>query len=124
MHLNYICIVITTIRPLKQLISTFWIGVIFLSMVLIVLHRHDHNHDSLKECQTQDHHHANSDDCHYCFLFFQQGIESNPTFHWESRAAEFQLSTKFNLNVLESPHLNTRSNKFLRGPPFLSTSNT
>lgn len=119
MHLNYICIVITYLRPYKQLISSLWIGIMLLSIALIVLHRHDHSQGSVS-CATEtkhEHQHQQSEDCHYCFLFFQQGIQTVKAFTWESSPTEIQLTRVINSREFKFPILNPKTSKSLRAPP-------
>lgn len=92
-------------------------------MALIVLHRHDHDHDHQHDtehsCKTDtEHSHPENVDCHYCFLFFQQGIELNPAFHWELNPIELQLSEQQVTVLSEKPILRLKYYKSLRAPPF------
>ncbi len=91
----------------------------FLSIGLIVLHRHDHHQES-HSCHTEtkhDHQHPNSEDCHYCFLFFQQGIQNVHGFSWESKPVEFLIAAVLNHSKIEFPSLNPQTGKSLRAPP-------
>lgn len=125
MHLIYLCNVIRLLRSYKQLISTLWIGVMFLSISLIVLHRHDLHTDSNDSChltEKHNHQHSHAEDCQYCFLFFQQGINLVTPFLWESNPESFQINTILNNRIFESPLLKIQSSKSLRAHPFYTLS--
>ena len=120
MHLTYLCTVIRLLRSYKQVISSLWIGIMFLSISLIVLHRHDHSHENQDSCELNhkhQHDHSHAEDCHYCFLFFQQGIQVETPFHWESNPKGFLLNTIQSIQVFEAPILEPKSSKSLRAPP-------
>ena len=122
MHFPYLCKVIRKLRAYKQLISSLWIGIMTLSIALIVLHQHDHSEDSCSSHTKQEHHQSNGEDCQYCYLFFQQGIQFVKDFSWESRPTEFQLSSISNFSKPEFPQLNPKKSKSLRAPPLANIS--
>ena len=93
----------------------------FLSLGLIVLHRHDLTGES-PLCSTESNHkdhHSHPEDCHYCFLFFQQGIQNVKVFSWQSNPIGFQLTSLLIQREIKFPYLYTQTSKSLRAPPLI-----
>lgn len=98
-----------------------------ISISLIAFHRHDHlETHSLSAhgtCHSTDHdnQHHNSDDCQYCFLYYQQSIQLVSEFQWDASPVEYDLMNIIVGEILDSPFLKRQYSKGLRAPPIQTT---
>ena len=108
---------ITRIHRFGKWIGRLWLALMLLSIGLVALHRHDVKIDANHCHEQHDQDHQHPEDCAYCFLYFQQGIDCTTGYHWTLAPMEIFLAPVIIGEPLSPYFVRQFHVMGLRGPP-------